>query len=208
MQEWLNELLHQYSGMAPLIIFLGLVIAAFNIPISEDLTVIAAGIFVANVAPQEFWFMYFALIFGAIGGDILAYGISRKVGRSLLEKRFFRRILSEQKLELLSRHFEYHAILTILLGRLIPFGVRNGISLLAGITRLPVWKFVLFNTISGVFSISVIYLLSWYYGDKLLKDIRTLQVLLLLLFLSIITYIIYQFWQLYHKKRKGVGTET
>ena len=199
MQEYLAQLLSQYASIAPLIVFLALVIAALNIPISEDLTVIAAGVFVANVAPQGSAWMYLALIAGAMGGDMLSYLMGRKVGRPLLEMRLFRRMISKRRLELLSRHFARHAVLTILLGRLIPFGVRNGISLFAGISRMSAWKFLLFDLISGSFSISVLYLLSQYYSHKFLQDFRTVQFILLLFFMAIVGYITFRFWRRYQR---------
>ena len=206
MQEWLEQILYQYANIAPLIIFFVLVIAALNIPISEDLTVIIAGIFVANVAPQQIGWMHLALISGAVGGDMLSYIIGRKAGGTILEMPLFQRVMPTNKFNLLSRHFAKHATLTILLGRLIPFGVRNALSLFSGITRFPVWKFLLLDTISGSFSISIIYLLSRYYSDKILQDIRTVQFILLLFFLGMVSYAVNKIWR-HYKEKKSHSTE-
>ncbi len=192
----MQELLEQYASIAPLIVFLALVIAAFNIPISEDLTVIASGLFIVALPPlvgrESDALMHLALIAGAVVGDMLSYTMGRKVGRPLLGMRLFRAAISPHRLELLDAHFARHSALMILLGRLIPFGVRNCISLFAGITRLPAWKFLLFDTISASFSISVIYYLSKRYSKQLPRDIRIVQLVLLLIFIAIVAYLVYR----------------
>ncbi len=208
MQEWLEQILYQYANIAPLIIFFVLVIAALNIPISEDLTVIIAGIFVSNVVPQQIGWMHLALIAGAVGGDMLSYVIGRKAGDSILKMPLFQRVMPQRKLDLLSQHFAKHASLTILLGRLIPFGVRNALSLFSGITHFPVWKFLLLDTISGSLSISVIYLLSRYYSNKILQDIRTVQLILLLFFLGMVGYAVNKIWRHYQQKKHHSTEET
>ncbi|WGK68601.1 DedA family protein [Candidatus Haliotispira prima] len=201
MQESLANLLTQYAAIAPLIVFLALVIAAFNIPISEDLTVIAAGAFIAAMASHQTSgilrpsiLMHVALISGAVSGDMVSYAMGRKIGRPLLEKRFFRRVMPPHRLEFLSRHFAKHSALTILLGRLIPFGIRNAISLFAGIARLPAWKFLLLDTIPSSFSISIIYFLSRHYSHHLLQNIRTVQKTLLLILLLFIGYMAFRIY--------------
>jgi len=109
---------------------------------------------------------------GAVGcvlGSLVAYYIGVYGGRPLVNKYGRYVLISRRDLALADRWFQRHGDITIFIGRLLPV-VRTFIALPAGISRMPLGRFVVY-TFAG--SLIWCYGLAWI-GLKLGENWRSL----------------------------------
>lgn len=88
------------------------------------------------------------VIISAIVGDNVGYSIGRRTGKRLFHKKesiLFR----PERLELAEKFYEQHGGKTIILARFIPV-VRTFAPMVAGISKMPRQRFLLFNVVGGV----------------------------------------------------------
>ncbi len=98
---------------------------------------------------------------GSTSGAILIYAISRKLGRAAII-RFGRRVrIGERELEKAERWFDKYGPVAVFTGRMVP-GVREIISIPAGISEMGFLKFVIY-TFAGSLVWSVALTLTGYY---------------------------------------------
>lgn len=142
--QWLT--LH--AEIAPLIIFGLLLLAGFSFPISEDLLVIASGVLASTVMPEKMEILFIAVFLGSYLSDWVAYGIGRFFGDKLPEIRPFKNYLQPPKMAKLKLFFKRWGIWTMVLGRCIPFGFRNGIFMTAGMGKMHFGKFLISDGIA------------------------------------------------------------
>jgi membrane protein DedA with SNARE-associated domain len=78
---------------------------------------------------------------GAVLGDIAGYAIGRIGGRTIVRKigRFI--FLPERRLPILESYFRRYGMRAVLFGRFAPF-LRSVRTLVAGIARMPFWRFL------------------------------------------------------------------
>ena len=98
---------------------------------------------------------------GATLGAIVIYIISFKIGRIAIIKIGKYVFVNEKKIEAAEKWFEKYGIYAVFLGRMAP-GVRELISVPAGIARMPFAKFVTF-TFFGSLIWSLILVFSGYF---------------------------------------------
>jgi membrane protein DedA with SNARE-associated domain len=108
---------------------------------------------------------------GAFAGDLVGYAIGRAAGRAIV-RRFGRFILlPERKLPVLERYFTQYGGRAILLGRFAPF-LRSVRTLVAGIARMSVWRFLVFDLLAAaawaaaIPSIGFLLGESWHVADR------------------------------------------
>ena len=102
-------------------------------------------------------------IAGSLSGALFNYFLAVRYGRSFLlryGKYFFLKPESLQKLE---QFFAKHGEISTFNGRLIP-GVRQYISMPAGLARMPLGKFSLYTVLGAGIWVSVLALLGYYVG--------------------------------------------
>jgi membrane-associated protein len=148
---WLCE----YKELAPLMIFGMLVIAGFSLPISEDLLLIISGVIASTVMPERHIQFFIAAMMGSYLSDWVAYGIGRQFGDKIYAMKWF----ANTKREDLQAFYEKYGFWTLVVGRCIPFGLRNGVFMSAGAGKMPFRRFLLIDGIACLlFSTCLFYL--------------------------------------------------
>jgi membrane protein DedA with SNARE-associated domain len=189
--------------------YLGIFVAAFAEtifpPIPSELIFPLAGFvgFKSNFTYFETLLMASSGAIGATLGAIVIYLVSFKIGRIAIIKLGKYVFVSEKKIEAAERWFEKYGIYAVFLGRMAP-GVRELISVPAGIARMPFAKFVTF-TFFGSLVWSVILVFSGYFlGNSWESLSETLSeyfpVISVIMLLSIGVAIIYY---VYYCKRRN-----
>jgi membrane protein DedA with SNARE-associated domain len=189
--------------------YLGIFIAAFAEtifpPIPSELIFPLAGFvgFKSNFTYFETFLMASSGAVGATFGAIVIYIVSFKIGRIAIVKLGKYVFVSEKKIESAERWFEKYGIYAVFLGRMAP-GIRELISVPAGIARMPFAKFVTF-TFFGSLIWSVILVFSGYFlGNsweslsETLSDYFTLISVIVLLSIAIVI-----FYYTYYGKRRN-----
>lgn len=152
---WLYEL----GPYAPLIIFAGLVITGFSLPVSEDLLIIASGVLASTVLGHYSVELFIACLFGSFLADCIAYLIGRLFGAKFASKK-------EEKMQKLTAFYQKYGFWTLFVGRLIPFGIRNGIFMTAGASKMPFQKFALSDGLACCGFSSLLFFLAYSCGKN------------------------------------------
>ncbi len=129
----------------PGIIFL-MALESACIPVPSEIIMPFSGYLVFSGQFSLWW----VVICGTVGnllGSIIAYFVGFYGGRALIEKYGKYIFISEHDLDLAQKWFEKYGDFSIFFSRMLPV-VRTFISLPAGISRMPFWKFS-FYTLAG-----------------------------------------------------------
>ena len=167
---WLCEL----GPHAPLIIFALLVVTGFSLPISEDLLLLASGALASTILPEYTVQLFCAAFFGSFISDFIAYGLGRMVGDKIYQMK------AASKMHRLAAFYKKYGVLTLFVGRCIPFGIRNGIFMTAGAAKMQFYKFVITDGISCLGFSAVLFYLAYTCGknyDALAHSVHQTSVL-------------------------------
>jgi len=166
--------------------FLLLIIGGIGFPFPEGGTLILCGLLISTNVIKPIYTLVIAYS-GVLIGDFLFYSFGRKYGRMIITHRMFRKILSPKRLEMLADKFNKWGIPFIFIGgRLI-----GEIFLVAGILKMPRWKFIVIDALSSLFTV-VIWIGLGYVGGHTLqiirKDIVRIEHILIYFLISIVIY--------------------
>nr|WP_240332059.1 DedA family protein [Sulfurospirillum tamanensis] len=135
---------------------------------------------------------------GSLAGALFNYYLSVKLGRKLLLK-YGRYVgFDETKMTKLEVFFNKHGEISTFNGRLIP-GVRQYISLPAGLARMNLFRFCLYTSLGASIWMIVLITLGYFLGsnETLVKEYLKLIIYITLGFVAVLSVVYY----LYQKKR-------
>lgn len=201
METFVNWLL-EYANHAHWFIFGAIILAGMNIPISADLMVIISAVLAATVVPEHTFYLFGAVFLGCLFSAWVAYWIGRIVGPRLLNLKWFSKILHPERLTKIRSFYEKWGLLTLIIGRFIPFGARNCMFMTAGMSKSSFSKFILRDLVAcGIWS-SVAFYLFYILGQNykmLYEHVKTFNILIFSAFSVTLIAII---WYKKVKKRK------
>jgi membrane protein DedA with SNARE-associated domain len=119
-----------------------------GIPLPGETALITAAI-LASQGKLQIELVIALAALAAIIGDNMGYLISRKIGRSLLERPGLLERRRRRVLEIGEPFFERHGPKAVFFGRWI-LGLRSWASWLAGANRMPWRSFALWNALGGI----------------------------------------------------------
>ena len=99
----------------------------------------------------------------AIVGDNIGYWIGRKGGRALLRRVPVLHAYAERALPPSERFFRRHGAKTVFFGRFIAI-LRVTAAWVAGISRMPWWRFLLWNAAGGIVWAAVVGVVAYVFG--------------------------------------------
>ena len=179
---------------APYLIFGLLLLAGFNIPVSEDgMLFIAALLAIKN--PEYLLQLFLGVYLGAYLSDLICYGLGRIVGPKLLQIKFFASIATPERIKQIHNYYEHYGVVTLIFGRFIPFGVRNGLFLTAGLGQMPLIKFALADLLACTISTVSYFTLYYHYGETVIDVVKQANVAIFAIALVVAGYF-------YVRKRK------
>ena len=145
------------------LLFVVVMIESFGIPLPGETALIAFGVLASQGHHSIVWVIVFAAA-GAIVGDNLGYWlIGRLGGRELFERWAFLRRYSERFLPAAERLMAKHGGKTVFFGRFITV-LRYTAAWVAGIGRMPWWKFLFWNAAGGICWATGVGLVAYYAG--------------------------------------------
>ena len=174
----LLEYIQTNVAIAPYLILGLLLLAGFNIPVSEDaMLFISALLAVKN---PEYTYQLFAAVFlGAYLSDLICYGfMGRYLGSKIFKLKFFASMASPEKIEKVNNFYNKYGILTLLIGRFIPFGVRNALFLTAGLGKMNAWKFAISDLIACSVSCVAFFALYYNFGETVIEYVKKGNIIL------------------------------
>lgn len=194
----------EHAQYAHWIVFSALMLAGLNVPISEDLMIIFSAVIAATIVPENTYKLFIAVFLGCYISDWVCYWIGRRFGPKLWNISWFARTFDQKKIDQIHGYYSKYGFLTLLIGRFIPFGVRNGLFLTAGLGKMPFGKFLISDGIACILSNTILFTLAYSVGknyDKLISMVKTFNIFL---FAAFAIAIIGGIW--YKRKEKATTT--
>lgn len=169
-------LIYKYPHLGHWIIFGALLLAGLNLPISEDLMLLTSGVLASAFVPENAKKLWLAVFVGAYLSDWIAYWTGRLLGPKLLTMKFFSKFIKQERIDRMHAFYEKWGFLAFLVGRFVPFGVRNCLFISAGMGHMSFSKFLLVDGIASLISTSTAFYLAYTFGkhyEALLDYIKT-----------------------------------
>lgn len=186
-------------------IFLGLLLlAGFNLPISEDLMLLSSAL-IAIKNPHMKVELFMGVFLGAYLSDLICYGfMGRFLGEKIFKIKFFAKMVSTEKLNKVNDFYHQYGVLTLIIGRFIPFGVRNALFITAGLGKMNAWKFAISDFIACIISCTFFFWLYFTYGESVIDIVKRGNIILFTIFAAALTG-----WFIHKKiqERKSKGLE-
>lgn len=177
-------------------IFLGIVATGLGFPMPEELPVVIGGALVGG-EQSDFWMLPVCIV-GVIVGDGFLYAIGRFWGTRLVELPVVKkRLLRPERLESIRDNFRKYGVKILLFARLTP-GIRAPIFLTAGITHLPIVKFLLADAIYAVPGVTLLFFLGYFFTERMVTIVRdeaehVKSIIVLIVIVGVAGYFLYRF---------------
>jgi membrane protein DedA with SNARE-associated domain len=156
-------LTHFFTSHGLALLFVVVMIESFGIPLPGETALIAFGVLASQGHHSIVWVIVLAAA-GAIVGDNLGYWlIGRLGGRELFERWRFLRRYAERFLPAAERLMAKHGGKTVFFGRFVTV-LRYTAAWVAGIGRMPWWKFLFWNAAGGICWATGVGLVAYYAG--------------------------------------------
>ena len=194
------HLLYQYIDYFPLVALVGLLLAGLNLPISEDLIIITSAILChrkPSLMPETLAVLYF----GVISTDFFMHWVGRQVRKGTGKSGFFSRLFPEKVLEKMHRRMDKYGIFAFIVGRFIPFGVRNALFFSSGFFGLRLKTFALYDVVAAMISINTLFFLVYSFGEVIQKPIKIAGIILFIALVSAIVSLIVRFIVLWRREK-------
>ncbi len=193
-------------GWAGVVIMMAIESAA--IPLPSEIIMPLAGWKLIEAKNRGVEWVLLAGFFGALGntlGSIIAYYAGLWAGRPFIERYGKYILISHHDLDLADRFFARWGKWAVFAGRLLPV-VRTFISVPAGISRVPIWEFIIY-TFAGAFIWSTALAYGGYKLGENYEDLRAWMrpfdiPILILIVLAVAGYV-----YLHIKRAWSSGTE-
>lgn len=196
-------------------VFLLMYIEGTVIPVPSELIVSPAAYHAAAGHLDVTLVIIFATL-GAVLGSATNYVAAYYLGRPIVyrfanSKLGHLCLLNQEKIEKSEKYFNDHGVIATLTGRLLP-GIRQVISVPAGLAKMKFWKFILYTTIGAGIWNCVLAALGWYLhsivpeeqlNDKILEYNDHIKVVILSLFGLMIAYFVIKHFLYKRKKNKN-----
>ncbi len=172
------------------------------IPFPSEVVVPPAAYRAANGDLNVFWVVFFATL-GSDLGAIINYFLARYLGRPIVyrfaESKLGKMcLLSKEKVSKAEGYFDKNGASSTLVGRLIP-GIRQLISIPAGLARMSIGKFLFYTTLGAAAWNSILAGLGYYFGkvvpeEELVPTVAKYSKMLgLVITLCVVLFLIYRY---------------
>ena len=196
----------QYVEYYPFVAFIALMLAGLSVPISEDLIIIT-GALICQGKPSMLVPIFVAIYAGVVISDYFPYFLGKYIRKGTVKSNFMPRLFSMRKIVKIHRYLEKYGIFTFIVGRFIPFGVRNTLFITAGLFGLKLRSFALYDTTAATISVSSLFFLAYRFGETVEKKFQVVGITLFVLLLSFLTFVIINIARKILKRRdQGLGT--
>ena len=196
-------------------VFLLMYIEGTVIPVPSELIVSPAAYHAAAGHLDVTLVIIFATL-GAVLGSATNYVAAYYLGRPIVyrfanSKLGHLCLLNQEKIQKSEKYFNDHGVIATLTGRLLP-GIRQVISVPAGLAKMKFWKFLLYTTIGAGIWNCVLAALGWYLhsivpeeqlNDKILEYNDHIKVVILSLFGLMVAYFVIKHFLNKRKQNKN-----
>jgi len=169
--EELIQIIQANVQYAHFMIFGALLLAGFNIPVSEDAMIFISAI-LASSNPQYLPHLFIGVYLGAYLSDLICFSLGWFLGPKLFQIKFFANMVPQHRIDKIHGFYGKYGIVTLLIGRFIPFGVRNGLFLTAGLGKMEPIKFALSDLLACTISTVCFFTLYYHFGEAVIDTVK------------------------------------
>jgi membrane protein DedA with SNARE-associated domain len=156
----------QNAHSAHWMIFLLLLLAGLNVPISEDILLLGAGAIASTCIPDHTLHLFLWTWAGCWISAWEAYWVGRLLGPKLYTIRWFSHVITPQRIERLHHYYEKFGIFAFIFGRFCPGGVRNALFMTSGLGKMPFSVFLMRDGIACALAASTIFYIGYCLGGN------------------------------------------
>lgn len=202
--ETLIHWIGSHAEHAHWVIFIAILLAGMNVPISVDILMICAALLAATVMPEHTIHLFLAMFLGCYFSAWIAYWIGRLAGNRLLQVSWFSKLLTAKRINHMRQFIEKYGFFTLLAGRFIPFGVRNCIFLTSGLSRMNFLRFACYDFIACFVWTSCMFYGIYSLGKNYDSVLASFKIFNLFIFAAFNVTLIALIW---YKRKKKILTE-
>lgn len=174
-------------------------------PFPSEVVIPPAG-YLASQGRMSLWVVIALGTLGSLLGALFNYWISLVLGRPLILK-FGRYLgLTERRYNRAEGYFRRHGEISTFVGRLIP-GLRQYISLPAGLARMNLGRFALFTGLGAGIWVTVLALLGYFIGNNQELFKRSLHQITIYIAISLALLILLYSWWYRRQSRRALLPE-
>jgi membrane protein DedA with SNARE-associated domain len=162
--------IHLVENYGLIVLFLLVGMESAGIPLPGETALITAGVLASRGHFEIEWVIAVAAA-GAILGDNVGYWIGREGGTRLLARWGWTRRLRDRFIPPAERFFRRHGGKTIFLARFVAV-LRVAGAWVAGISKMPWWRFLVWNAAGGICWAILVGLVSFYLGEAAAHSIQ------------------------------------
>lgn len=162
--EIVKFIVDSVSGMGYPGIFLLMLLESSFFPFPSEVVMIPAG-YLASKGEMNLVMVIASGIAGSLAGALLNYYLALWAGRKFLLKYGKYMLIHERTIFKMEQFFEKHGHISTFSGRLLP-GVRQYISLPAGIAKMDLKQFMLFTSLGAGIWVVILTLLGYFLGEN------------------------------------------
>jgi membrane protein DedA with SNARE-associated domain len=196
----------QYTEYFPLAAFVLLLLAGLNVPISEDLVIIT-GALICHGDPELLVPTFAAMYAGIAISDYFPYLLGKYVRKGTIKSNFITMLFSQKRLDKMQHYLEKFGIFSFIVGRFIPFGVRNTLFFSSGFFGLRLRRFALYDIVAVTISVTTLFSLVYHFGEAIEKPFHAVGKVLFVMVLSMMVFIVMRLIRSIIYKRKESGNE-
>ena len=187
-----NFIVETVGSLGYLGIFLMMFLESSFFPFPSEVVMIPAG-YLAYKGEMNMFIAIAVGILGSLAGALFNYYLAVKFGRKFLIKygKYF--FIKEPTIVKMEEFFKSHGHISTFSGRLIP-GVRQYISLPAGLARMNIFVFSLYTSLGAGIWVLILTILGYFLGNNqaLVKEYLHIIVIVILILLAIFAYFYYR----------------
>lgn len=162
---------------------------------------ITAGV-LAHREVVRWWLALLVCLAGVVTGDLFLYFTGRRWGKRAFDLRFVRRFLSVERRDALEQSYRRHGVLIVFAARHV-MGLRAAAFVMAGVVKLPFWKFALADGVAIGYSIPLNFAVAYFFTEHLhaiLADARRVESwIALVLLVALVAWASLAMWRRSHR---------
>ena len=183
LQHFVDLLSERSVDMGYVFVFGVLLLCGFGFPMPEDVVLVTGGVLAWMASPVEtltfgamvrdpgLHSMALVGLAGILAGDSVIYWVGRRLGVRVAEFKLLRRLVPPAKLERVEKLLRRRGPVVVMIARFLP-GLRAPTYFTVGHSRLPYWRFLVFDGLAALISAPLWVCLGFWFGDDLGRAAR------------------------------------
>jgi membrane protein DedA with SNARE-associated domain len=165
----MSDYLSSYLGIVVFLILTGC-----GLPIPEEVPIVTAGVLASHQSLDPVW-AFAACLIGALLGDLVMYSIGYYFGHSLVARHpHLAKLLHAEDEAKVEKMIERHGFKVLLISRFL-VGLRSPVYLAAGTIRMPLRKFIAFDTVCAGIVVGTFYWACYFFGEPIAKRLGQME---------------------------------